>query len=436
MGKELDLIVDRGGELSDLVNSSLKIFKNDLCITDPLSRVLVHRVYRNERLTKEQTDLIKEGDYLSKNMMFDGMEDERNGQDFASFAPTFATMHAFHCTVLRSAIKVSPNYSLILSVHPNYQDVGAKDCAPALMLATALKKICTNLNSAGESNPYVSVYATFKALVQGKQVPDADLVQCAITLGWNREIDEYLCFCADLRPSMKTQDGLLISPYASACNRLQSQFECVAFVFDGRVVAVTNLSRSAEESELYDEMEQFAKEYRLAIGASAPYEGLRSLQNSYHQASNALRVCQTTQKHLACFGDHTLDIGMNFIVKEMTPEYFCPRSLIGLAQQNTELYLALKTYLKANCNSNIAAKNLDLQRSSFVYRLEKARRAVSLDLDDPDTRLLLLISIKLIDLYGLGNMDLSTTAKSDPLPLSKSAGNNYPPPSPLTPMPY
>lgn len=130
----LEEIVNGGGGLSDLVNASLGIFKNDICITDQFSRVLVHRVYRTGQLLREQTDQIEEGKYLPKNMVFDGVLDEQGGMDFSSQEPTFATMHAFRCTVLRSTIKVSQGYSLILSVHSNYQEIGPYDCAPSLFL--------------------------------------------------------------------------------------------------------------------------------------------------------------------------------------------------------------------------------------------------------------------------------------------------------------
>ena len=74
-------------------------------------------------------------------MVFDGIEDEREGQDFASFAHVARVMKAFDCTVLRSVVSVSRDYALILSVHPNDQPVGKKDCAPALVLAEALKRL-------------------------------------------------------------------------------------------------------------------------------------------------------------------------------------------------------------------------------------------------------------------------------------------------------
>ncbi len=404
--RELDMIVERSGELSDLANASLKVFRNDICITDPFSRVLSHRVYRSNLFAREQTDLIQEGECLPKSMVFDGIEDERAGEDFTSSKPTFSTMKAFHCTILRSTVSISPGYALILSIHPNCQSVGPKDCAPTLVFATAIKRLYAAFDAAENGNSYISAHSTFKSLVQGKSVPDSDLVQCSITLGWNRDIDECVCFCIDFMPTMEIQDCCFMRPYASICSHIQSYLDCVAFVLDARIVVVANLSSAGmSKNDLYAKIGQFAEDYRLITGASEPYAGLRNLQDSYHQAFSALRMGYAGSQPLVRFGDHALDIGMNFIMKEIGPEHFCPRALVEIAQSNPSLYLVLETYLNGNCNSSVAAKQLRLQRSSFVYRLEKARKLLGLDLDDPDTRLLLLISLKLINLYGLDNMD-------------------------------
>ena len=95
---------------------------------------------------------------------------------------------------------------------------------------------------------------------------------------------------------------------------------------------------------------------------------------------------------------------MSYILNEMNPERFCPKALVSLARSEPELYRSLDAYLKANCNSSMASKALSLQRNSFVYRLEKIKRLLGMDLEDPDVRLLLNISFKLIDLYGLENL--------------------------------
>ena len=405
--RELGMIVEQGGELPGLVNESLKVFKNDICITDPFSRVLAHRVFRNVRFPREQTDLIKEGAYLPKGMLFDGVRDEQDGENFTSPLPTFSTMQAFDCTVLRSTIGLSPEYAIVLSIHPNFQPVGKKDCAPALTLASAIERLYRASSATGGSRPFINAHSSLKSLILGRQVSDADLVQSAIAQGWSQDADEYQCLCIDFASSLQVQDCCFMRPYAAVCSRLQATFDCVAFVVENRIVAALNRSRMGmEDDRLANDLGRFAEDHHLIIGSSAPYLGLRSLRDSYRQAFAALRMGYVGgSEELVPFPAHALEIGMNFIMKEMAPERFCPKELLELAQQDHDLFVALKTYLLSNCNSSEAGKRLSLQRNSFVYRLEKARRLLGLDLDDPDTRLLLLISFKLIDLYGLSNIE-------------------------------
>ena len=132
---------------------------------------------------------------------------------------------------------------------------------------------------------------------------------------------------------------------------------------------------------------------------------MKSLPGSYRQALAALnKGCSGQQGCIVRFEDNTLEIGMSYILNEMNPERFCPKKLVSLARTEPELYRSLDAYLKANCNSSMASKALSLQRNSFVYRLEKIKRFLGMDLEDADSRLLLLVSIKLIELYGLENL--------------------------------
>lgn len=405
--RELTMIIERGGGLPDLVNASFKIFKNDLCITDPFSRVLAYRVYRNERFPREQTDLIKEGEYLPKSMIFDGVEDEQDRKFSPSCIPTFSMMAAFRCTVLRSTISLSQGYALVLSVHPNHHPVGKNDFAPMLTFSAAVEKLYATYRTSEYGKPYTNTHSSLKALIQGEYVSDVDLVQSAIAQGWSQDADEYLCLCIDFSSSTQIQDYSFMRPYLAVCNRLQTTFDCVSFVADSRIAAIVNRSRMAVEDELFfANFRRLAEDYHLIAGSSAPYFGLRSLRDSYRQAFAALNMAYTNgDNRLILFSEHALDIGMNFIMEQMNPERFCPHTLLELAQQNQDLFLILKTYLMSNCNSNEASKRLKLQRNSFVYRLEKVKKLLGLDLNDPDIRLLLLISFKLIDLYGLSNME-------------------------------
>ncbi len=90
---------------------------------------------------------------------------------------------------------------------------------------------------------YIGVHSTLKAIVQGKQVPDSDLIQCALAQGWNRDADEYACLCIDFMPNLQIQDCCFMRPYVSVCNRLQALLDCAAFVIDSRIVAVVDCTQ-------------------------------------------------------------------------------------------------------------------------------------------------------------------------------------------------
>ena len=141
---------------------------------------------------------------------------------------------------------------------------------------------------------YISVHSTLKAIVQGKQVPDSDLIQCALAQGWNRDADEYACLCIDFMPNLQIQDCCFMRPYVSVCNRLQALLDCAAFVIDSRIVAVVDCTQMpGGEDGLHAEIARFAADHRLVAGASAPYVGLRSLQSSYAQAFACLLYTST-----------------------------------------------------------------------------------------------------------------------------------------------
>lgn len=57
-------------------------------------------------------------------------------------------------------------------------------------------------------------------------------------------------------------------------------------------------------------------------------------------------------------------------------------------------------YLCSERNISLTAKHMHMHRNSVIYRLQKIEGALSLDMDDPDVRLRLLISLKILEMLG------------------------------------
>ena len=79
----------------------------------------------------------------------------------------------------------------------------------------------------------------------------------------------------------------------------------------------------------------------------------------------------------------------------------CSQKLLQLrqydAEHNTELYQTLRCYIECHFNALEATRKLFIHRTTFLYRLERAKSLFGIDLDDPDELLHIMISIRLLD---------------------------------------
>ena len=61
----------------------------------------------------------------------------------------------------------------------------------------------------------------------------------------------------------------------------------------------------------------------------------------------------------------------------------------------------LYNYITTERNISLTAKRVHMHRNSVIYRLQKIQDTLTLNLDDPDTRLRLLISFKILEKLNL-----------------------------------
>ena len=408
--KQLATIATSGGGITELVDNSVSIFKNDICVTDHFSRVLAYKVYRFNMISAEDSSKIVPGAFLPHNMIIDGIMDEVEGRGFSGDTTSknalvgFSKMRAFNCDVLQYTINVRPEYSVILSIHSNYQVVGEHNCAPLIVLGEAIRRSCVNYGPAITNDRYLNTHSTLKALLEGEPVSNALLLKCASTLQWDPDSDEMTVYCITLEENLLEHDRPLMRPFTSICNHLQVQLNCPSFVVDDCMVLIANFTQYEwTEESLTDRLSDICIELHLIAGASGVYPGLRSLVGCYQRAHEAMRslIMLPSDHPILHFSERAIMIAMSCISERISPEQFCSRAMLNLARREPELYKALEAYLRLNCNANEASKALGIQRSTFVYRLGKAREIVDTDLADYDDRLLLMLSCKLIEMFGI-----------------------------------
>lgn len=71
------------------------------------------------------------------------------------------------------------------------------------------------------------------------------------------------------------------------------------------------------------------------------------------------------------------------------------------SKNETELLITLREYLTTGLNATATAKHLFIHRNTLYQRLDKINQIIGADLNDPDTRLFMLMSYSFVDLLKL-----------------------------------
>ena len=70
-------------------------------------------------------------------------------------------------------------------------------------------------------------------------------------------------------------------------------------------------------------------------------------------------------------------------------------------------------YLCSERNISLTAKNVHMHRNSVIYRIQKIQDILALNLDDPDIRLRLMVSFKVLEMLNkIPHWDVSEGAES------------------------
>ena len=104
------------------------------------------------------------------------------------------------------------------------------------------------------------------------------------------------------------------------------------------------------------------------------------------------------------FDDYALDFLLKYGVGNFLPEQLCSRELLTLyrydRENETSYYKTLFTYVRLQYNAVASAKALYIHRSSFINRMERIRELIHLNLEDPEERLYLLLSFRIMEEYS------------------------------------
>lgn len=233
------------------------------------------------------------------------------------------------------------------------------------------------------------LYSMFYDLLTGMRLP-VELVSDRLRAlpGWEAGAWRVL--------AIPLQDDVVSFAYLS--EELRARFDAFS-VLDGQtLLCVLHAPDELSAWLVEKKVAAFLADCAQRGGISNVFTRIGELHERGRQARTALAFAGKGER-LAIYTQKMLQHMVTFFPREQRhllvhPALFRLRTLD--AENGTAHLETLRAYLECERSLATTAAKLFIHRNTLMYRLERIRTAISLDLDDPDTRLQLLLSFHLL----------------------------------------
>lgn len=251
----------------------------------------------------------------------------------------------------------------------------------------------------GDNWQYHSMDDIFMEILRGVRQDTADTALMLELMQWEKN-DQYAC--ALIQNQQRDSAEILGHVVHGDLFRLIPN-SYVMFIKQQQCVVVNMTKSGISQRELRYLLAPVCRDYGLYAGVSSPVRGVRQLSQAFCQADIALKQAfyLRNQHWVMPFSVCALDVMLRNIEIGITPMNMVAPELLALKEMDqrrgTQFFDTLKGYLLNERDIPKAAQELIVHRSTLIYRIKKIQTMFSLDLDDPEQRLYLLISLKLME---------------------------------------
>lgn len=392
----LELAVS-GARARDLVEESIPIFENGLCVNDYELRILAD--------CRINEDAPEKGLHMRNKY-------ERIPVDILSISiPVGGATTSSRDPYLVNAIGIPSSYCVNLFIGQDYIGTCAlrEDVHPfrpydfeLFQLFAGFIRNCLSPRTKGASGQLVTMQRVFGALLESFPVSKNDMAQALGIVEYNlgdQPLENYKWCCVAIRnthQNRKLPEEYLIST-------LENLFaHSAVIVYDDMLIAFCLIEAAKHRKEqIAEPLQSFLEDMGFVAGMSRTFQDPYHARRFYHQALCAIDLGSEHEpdKLLHLFGDHALDYMLRSCCGDFEPDSLVAPELVRLYQfcpNGSELIDTLRRFLDNDCRITRTAEQMFLHRSSLIKRLEKIRGYVNLD--DPDRRLYLRMCLHLPDI--------------------------------------
>lgn len=219
------------------------------------------------------------------------------------------------------------------------------------------------------------------------------------TWNWPKS-GHYICLCIE-KTNLKLK---FVSNDRYICSKTEELLsDACAFMLNGQLICIVHLSEEFGAKSIPQRLESFLRDNIFIVGISDEFYELNEAACYYREAYIALRSGRSENPSVLfhSFSDYSFYNLMLHGLDSLPPICYCDnniRRLASLKDSRVDYCETLRTYIENDRNLLRTAELLHIHRTTLFYRLNRIREELSIDWEDPDTRLRIWLSFKLLDL--------------------------------------
>ncbi len=234
-------------------------------------------------------------------------------------------------------------------------------------------------------------------LLLGRETDHGELNQVFRSLNWSSD-DQFCVIRVQSQQGFSApMDHLLHS------DLFRSFPQCYILLSDQQQCLILNLSRHMTPFPIMRHtLSPLCRDYCLYAGVSSPVPGIQNLHLAHLQAGVALEEAfrLRSDRWIIPFADCALEYWFEHLSGALKSQHLVSPELSYLLQYDrengTEYFATLQEYLLQERSIPRTSEKLIIHRTTLLYRLKKIQALTPLNLDDPKTRLYLLLSLEIL----------------------------------------
>ena len=390
---DLEEIIESGGGISQMLDRSEEVFENPLYAIDADFRIL--GASKLARIQSDETAFQSED---GKSLRLGAFDQFLELHDLSLDEREPLVLDLLDQTTLNFNLHEGDVYQGCLTVHYTRRRYRPSDKPLIRFLGGRLRRALREL-STSESDSRRSLHQALQALVEERPLDavEHDIVAAA------SQGRRFACL------RLKVPSRFEQLPIGYVRNMVESTFKrSIVFEYHrNSVVAFIDITELGEDylERIASGIGVFTSSMGMKAGVSDAFDDLMLCRSLFLQANIALDMGAmfAPTESLFAFQDYALrEMVMNAIgdipLDLRFPEGL--RRLIAHDEDAAASYIdTLRIYLEQNCSVSKAATLMYVHRSTLMERLQRIRRELGLNLDDPDEQLRLRLLLKALEMH-------------------------------------